>query len=220
VTSEEFGDRLRARAAHAGLSVSDEAIQRLEAYFSLLARWNRRINLTALPLDDGSASAIDRLLIEPLAAVRYAPSSLQTWFDIGSGGGSPAIPLKMARPEARLTMVEVREKKAAFLREAVRLLELSDVEVVGDRFERVAERRAPHMVELATVRAVRIDEQVARALDRILTPDGRLLLFHSLDRTAVPDGFERLQTAALGVGDARLSVCRRVFHVEQLAQTD
>jgi 16S rRNA (guanine527-N7)-methyltransferase len=200
--------------------MSDETIQRLEAYFRLLARWNRRINLTALPLGDDGASAIDRLLIEPLAAVRYAPSSLRTWFDIGSGGGSPAIPFKIARPEVHLTMVEARERKAAFLREAVRLLEIPDAEVVCDRFERAAERVVPHTVELATVRAVKIDEEIARALHRILTPGGRVLLFHSPERPAVPEGFELLQMAALGVGEARLSVCRCVFHVEQQEQSD
>jgi 16S rRNA (guanine527-N7)-methyltransferase len=220
VTSAEFADRLRARAAQADLSVTDETIHRLEAYFDLLARWNRRLNLTALPLEDGSASAIDRLLIEPLAAVRHAPSPLRTWVDIGSGGGSPAIPFKIARPEVHLTMVEARERKAAFLREAIRFLEIPRAEVIGARFERAAERVAPYTVELATIRAVKMDDEIARALHQILTPDGQVLLFHSLDRPALPDGFALLQTVALGVGDARLSVCRRVFHVEQLEQSD
>ena len=51
------------------------------------------------------------------------------WFDIGSGGGSPAIPLKLARPTLPLPMVESKTRKAVFLREAVRALGLARREV-------------------------------------------------------------------------------------------
>ncbi len=64
--------------------------------------------------------------------------------DLGSGGGSPAIPLKIARPEFALAMVESKGRKSAFLRDVIRQLSLSRAEVVTDRFENlVAEGAKP-----------------------------------------------------------------------------
>ena len=81
--------------------------------FEQLARWNRKINLTALPLDgDGSDEAVDRLLIEPPWRRATSPASAKSLLDIGSGGGSPAIPVKLAGRTWPLTMVEVKVRKS------------------------------------------------------------------------------------------------------------
>ena len=90
-------------------------LEPLEAYFQLLTQWNAKINLTALPLDPPTDETFDRLLVEPLAASKQIPTHTPSvWFDLGSGGGSPAIPLKIARPALRLTMIESKERKSAF----------------------------------------------------------------------------------------------------------
>ena len=110
--------RLQKRASRAGLFLNDELADGLIAYYELLYRWNRKINLTALT--DGD-QAIDRLLVEPVLAARYLPSvSSFLHLDIGSGGGSPAIPMSLAVAGMELRMVEVKARKSAFLREAVR----------------------------------------------------------------------------------------------------
>src|SRR5262245_21537530 len=101
------------RAAKANLFVSDLLADRLTAYFELLFRWNRKINLTSI---ENLYEACDRLLLEPLVAARYFPASARGLIDIGSGGGSPAIPFKLAVPGIHLTMVEVKARKSAFLR--------------------------------------------------------------------------------------------------------
>ncbi len=105
----------------------------LEAYFRLLTQWNAQINLTSLPLNEPSDAAFDRLLVEPLAAARQIPDASQVWYDLGSGGGSPAIPLKIARPALKLTMIESKERKAAFLREAIRTVGLAGTIVLTER---------------------------------------------------------------------------------------
>src|SRR5438874_7270794 len=104
--SRRFHERLNARARRAGVSVASDVGERLEIYFRLLARWNRKINLTAFPTDDPTDEAFDRLFIEPLAAAQHVDDSWTPWFDFGSGGGSPSIPLKLAKPDLVLTMVE------------------------------------------------------------------------------------------------------------------
>src|SRR5215470_11027737 len=105
----------RARAAH--IALSPQVATRLERYFELLSHWNRTINLTSLPLEPPTDQSIDRLLIEPLKAVALLAPAVNVWLDLGSGGGSPAIPLQIAYPAPQLFMVESRERKAAFLRE-------------------------------------------------------------------------------------------------------
>ncbi|MEP7117847.1 MAG: RsmG family class I SAM-dependent methyltransferase, partial [Acidobacteriota bacterium] len=107
-----------------------------ETYFIELARWNRKMNLSALSLDgDGSDEAVDRLLMEPAVASRHIPDSARTLLDVGSGGGSPAIPIKICRPDLALTMVEVKVRKSVFLRQVSRSLSLARTQVETSRFE-------------------------------------------------------------------------------------
>ena len=192
------------------------AVVQLESYFRLLARWNPKINLTALPLHPPSAETFDRLLVEPLVAARYIADSPLIWFDLGSGGGSPAIPIKILRPQARLTMVESRTRKAAFLREAVRELGLANVRVENARFEQASTRWA-RTAEIVTLRAVRADAVLFSAVVKLLAEGGRLLWFGSEGNEPEPGcRFQQLETVRLtGKRGSILVVLRRMFHVEQ-----
>jgi 16S rRNA (guanine527-N7)-methyltransferase len=195
----------------------------LEAYFRLLAQWNARINLTALPLDAPTDETFDRLLVEPLVAALQVPThTLSVWFDLGSGGGSPAIPLKIARPTLRLTMVESKERKGAFLREAIRTLGLVDTTVETERFEVASDKTGyKSMADLVTVRAVKTDVVLFETAAQMLKQGGRLLLFRpSHSPSADPQGFERASTVPLIESPPSfLSIYRRVFHVEQPRRT-
>ena len=177
MTSREFRERLGRRARRAGLAVPAPLKESLEAYYRLLALWNARINLTALDLESAD-EAIDRLLIEPLLAARLLPEPPCALLDIGSGGGSPAIPLKLAAPGMRLTMVEGKTRKSAFLREAIRQLKLTDSQVETARFEELLTRPDLHeAVDVVTVRAVRVELRVLMGLQAFLRPGGDLFLF-------------------------------------------
>ena len=124
VSAKRLRDRIARRARNVGLDVASPLLDGLEAYFLELARWNRKINLTAFQLDDdGSDDAVDRLLIEPVRGGQAHPGEARrSLIDIGSGGGSPAVPMKLARPDLSLTMVEVKVRKSVFLRQVARLL--------------------------------------------------------------------------------------------------
>lgn len=190
----------------------------LEAYFRLLAQWNARINLTSLPLNEPSDEAFDRLLIEPLAAARHIPDASKAWYDLGSGGGSPAIPLKIARPALKLTMIESKERKAAFLREAIRTVGLTETTVLNERFEEIAATPGNAAVaDLVTVRAVKADSELFTTAGLLLNVSGRLLLFRPAHAaSADPPGFARVSTVMLmDTPPAYLSSYRRMFHVEQ-----
>ena len=145
-------------------------------YFELLERWNRKINLTALADPD---EAIDRLLVEPLMAARHLPSSNPLFLmDVGSGGGSPALPLTLMGGErVRLTMVEVKTRKSAFLREAVRQLEIV-AQVENSRFEELLARPELHeRFDAMSIRAVRVETKLLMTLQAFLKPAGALLMF-------------------------------------------
>jgi 16S rRNA (guanine527-N7)-methyltransferase len=211
VNGAPFRDRLELRLRDAGLTFTLQAreFERLEQYYQLLSRWNRRINLTSLALPDFPAATLDRLLVEPLVAASSLEDVPVSWFDLGSGGGSPAIPLKVVRPAVRLTMVESTSKKAAFLREAVHVVGLSEALVLDARVEALAQRVGAGTVDVVTVRAVKIDEDLIVAVTHLLKIGGRLLLFGS-DAEPAPPGFRIVELRKLTGERDSLSVLRRV----------
>ena len=98
------------------------------------------------------------MLIEPVVAARYVPESARTLLDAGSGGGSPALPLKLAKPRLQLRMVEVKTRKAVFLREAVRTLGLARCGSRNLALRRLLPRAELHeSLDLVSIRAVRIE---------------------------------------------------------------
>ena len=172
-----LAERIARRAARAGLAVEPALPHALTAYVNLLMRWNRRINLTALTDDD---DGIDRLIVEPLAAARHLPTPDAAVTDVGSGGGSPAVPMKLAAPAVRLRMVESRTRKAAFLREAVRRLALDGTVVDACRLEDLAAREELlGQSDVVTVRAVRVGEGLLRQIRPLIGPGGAVFLFRS-----------------------------------------
>ena len=177
--SRDFHDRLLRRAAAAGIALDEPLAASLRTYYQLLAKWNAKINLTAFRLAaSGEDEAIDRLLVEPIVAAAYISDGAKTLLDLGSGGGSPAIPLKLARPTLQVRMVEAKTRKAVFLREAVRVLGLKDISVETARFEELLSRPELHeSLDLVTLRAVRVEPRTLVTVQAFLKPGGRVFLF-------------------------------------------
>ena len=143
-----------------------------------MSAWNRKINLTGLNLSELPPDALDRLLIEPLVAARHVPAGATRMLDVGSGGGSPAIPLALAVPGLRLLMVESKTRKSVFLREAIRTLGLTEADVATARFEELLARPDLHEThDLVTIRAVRIESKVLMTLQAFARPGGSVFLF-------------------------------------------
>lgn len=172
------------RASKINVFVGDPLAERLAAYYDLLVRWNRKINLTSI---DDADEAIDRLLLEPLVAVRHFPAGVDRLMDIGSGGGSPAIPFKLALPHMRLTMVEAKARKSAFLRETIRQLGLEGTQVETARYEELLARPELHEAfDAVSLRAVRTEARVLTTLQAFLVAGGTLVLFRGPEGPAVP----------------------------------
>ncbi len=186
MSSREFQDRLARRARRAGVVLPPSLGPRLEIYFRLLAAWNEKMNLTGLDLAEQGPAAIDRLLIEPLVAARHA-SPTTKMIDIGSGGGSPAIPLALALSVRHVLLVEAKTRKSVFLKEALRALEMTDAEVVTSRFEELLAKPELHEAhELLTLRAVRVESAVLMNLQAFVRPGGELFLFRAASGAGSP----------------------------------
>jgi 16S rRNA (guanine527-N7)-methyltransferase len=184
VTSREFQDKLRRRARKAGVRLAPDVAAGLETYYRLLSVWNEKINLTGFSPAEVSPEAIDRLLIEPLVAAGHVPQTAQKVLDVGSGGGSPAIPMALALPRIQLLMVESKTRKSVFLREALRALALARAAVATARLEELLSRPDLHEAhDLVTVRAVRLEMRNLVALQAFVRPGGLIFLFRTSGMT-------------------------------------
>jgi 16S rRNA (guanine527-N7)-methyltransferase len=180
VSSREFQERLARRARRAGVTIRPELGAQLEIYYRLLSTWNKKINLTGLSLSDLSPESLDRLLIEPLVAATHVRQAVRSMLDVGSGGGSPAIPLALALSDVSLLMVEAKTRKSVFLREALRALGLTRGDVVTSRFEELLTKPRLHEAhDLLTIRAVRIETRVLMSLQAFVRPSGEIFLFRT-----------------------------------------
>jgi len=209
MSDDVFRQLLQQRADAAEISLNPVVTDGLESYFRLLAHWNTRINLTSLALDPPTPQSMDRLIIEPLLAASLLKPSVSTWFDLGSGGGSPAIPLQLAHPAQRLVMVESKDRKAAFLREVIREIPISGAEVEVSRIEEVAaDQHNAGIADLVTVRAVRLEASLFSWIQALLRFGGQAVLFGAaLTVSHLPRGLEL--TNAIGTSSSGLVALRR-----------
>ena len=113
-----------------GFTLPAGAQQRLLEYLALLQKWNRVYNLTAVR---EAPRMVSQHLLDCLAAAPHVAAA--TLLDVGSGAGLPGIPLALALPDARVTLLDSNHKKAAFLTQAVIELKLVNAEVVCERAE-------------------------------------------------------------------------------------
>jgi len=210
----ETQQRLAGRLGLAGIGLPGGQLEQLVDYLELLAAWNRRMNLTSLADPD---LAIDRLVVEPVLAAAAIDDSATSLMDIGSGGGSPAVPIKVVRPDLALTMVEVKAKKSVFLREVTRRLLLKNVAVETTRFKELLGRpEAAATRDVISIRAVRAEAADIAMFSSALTPRGQQLWFLSGAQTSpeMPAGVRLLVERELPLVDAlksRLLVLRKAM---------
>jgi len=140
--------------AHSPVPLSARQRRLLERYVELLLAWNRRVNLTAAASAEElyTRHLLDALSLVPIVEARLIPGRL---VDVGSGAGLPGVPLAVARPAWRVTLVEATGKKVRFLRAVVAELALDNVQVRHGRAEDVAhERDHREAYDVAVARAL------------------------------------------------------------------
>jgi 16S rRNA (guanine527-N7)-methyltransferase len=144
---------------------------RIETYLDLLFKWNKRFALTAF---SGREEALALGVAPSLLAVPHLPRGARV-LDVGSGGGIPAVPLAVARPDLDLVLAEPSNPKAVFLCETARALGLTyRVEAKTCESLLAAE---PERWDAITVRGVHLRKGFVRKLIRSLGPGGVLLVW-------------------------------------------
>ena len=181
-----------------------DALDRLERYVELLLDANARLNLTRIvaPVEVARQHLLDALAALPILDA-LAPRAA---VDLGSGGGVPAIPLAIAAPGIRWTLVESVGRKARALEGFVSELGLPDVRVVADRAETLGREPAyRERAELVTARACAPLPVLAELSLPLLRVGGELLAWKG-PMTAADEELRRGQAALTQLGGGRATV--------------
>jgi 16S rRNA (guanine527-N7)-methyltransferase len=148
----------------------DEALLRkISRYLDLIVQWNARTNLTAVREPE---AILQRQIGESLFAAQFVPQT-GSLMDFGSGAGLPGIPIALLRPGLQVTLAESQGKKASFLREAARTVEIP-LKIWSNRVERMPKS---DRFDCVTMRAVDDSHRmIPIAMERI-APAGSLLRY-------------------------------------------
>jgi 16S rRNA (guanine527-N7)-methyltransferase len=158
--------------------LSDAQLSCISMYIDILVRWNARVNLTAVRDEE---NIVARHFGESLFAAQVSARNLAAGahvVDVGSGAGFPGLPVRILAPQLHVTLIESNNKKVTFLREVIRALGLSGVDVFAERAENFPAASA----ELVTLRAVERFESILPTATRLVAPGGRLALLIGRDQ--------------------------------------
>jgi len=145
----------------------------LAAYCDELHRWNKKINLTALT----GAEMVRRLVVEPVwIGLQLKPTGVLA--DIGSGNGSPAIPLDVVSGLQTCHLIEARTKRAAFLRHVATTLKLSALLVHKARFDEVAKSLGP--IDWITLQGVALESELIDSIKQVSSTTTAIVWITSL----------------------------------------
>jgi 16S rRNA (guanine527-N7)-methyltransferase len=160
--------------AEYGVSVTSTIESGVRAYISLLLRWNERISLTTI------TDPVEILRFhfgESMFAASAVPIRDGRLADVGSGAGLPGLPLKILVPSLDLILIESNAKKASFLSECIRELNLAGVEVARRRFEDFD----GNALDFVTARALGNYDHLIEWTRKNLTLSGKLVLWLGQD---------------------------------------
>ena len=129
----EFKEKLKARAVKEEISLSPKQLDQFELFYNMLIETNKSMNLTAITDED---EVIEKHFIDSLSCRRVMDmTKVKTCIDVGTGAGFPGIPLKIVRPDLKITLVDSLNKRINFLNIVIDELELKNITAVHSRIE-------------------------------------------------------------------------------------
>ncbi len=155
-----------------GILPNEDQIVQIREYVSVLLRWNQTMSLTSI---DDPVEIVGRHFGESMFGIKLLPVENCRLVDIGTGAGFPGLALKIASPSIQLTLIESNKKKCAFLAEVVRILGLTGVEILPERFEQI--RPDAVHANVITSRAVGEFKQLLHWSTRVLARRGHLMVW-------------------------------------------
>ena len=150
----------------------NQIVDKAAEHFSLLLKWNQKISLTTIT---DPKQAAEQLYFESFYVTKFISNEINSIVDIGTGAGFPGLPICFAKTNCSITLIEADKRKAAFLAEVRRSLNLSNLKIVNDRFENISLES-----DLITVRALeKLENQVPKIIEKF-TKSKLITLFVSL----------------------------------------
>lgn len=128
---EEFKKIMTLYATKLNIKFTEEQIEKFYQYMNMLLEWNEKINLTAIV---EPKEVILKHFIDSLTINKYLKEN-STLADVGTGAGFPGIPLKILRPDIKITLVDSLNKRINFLNEVIEKLNLENIVTVHSRIE-------------------------------------------------------------------------------------
>ena len=135
-----------------GIELSAVQIGQFKTYYKMLVEWNEKINLTAV-------TELEEVYLkhfyDSITPLFYADiEEGASLCDVGAGAGFPSIPMKIIRPDLKITIVDSLNKRITFLNELTAVLGIDKIHLVHDRAETFGQHQARHMFDVVTARAV------------------------------------------------------------------
>lgn len=171
-------------AADFGLALNSAQLDHFDRYLTELEKWNRQMNLTGA---HSRQEIVERHLVDSLAgALALREIGAATVADLGSGAGFPGLPLKIAFPSFDMTLIEPRQKRAAFLLHMCGTLGLSNLRVLDHTVNptRRTEDHTAGRFDWVLLRAVADPSTAVGLAKPLLRPSGRIVVWVSEQQAA------------------------------------
>ncbi len=158
-----------------GLEITEKQLYQFKKYYELLVEYNQKFNITAITEKE---QVYIKHFIDCLLGIDFIESGSVKLIDVGSGGGFPAIPIKIMREDIELTMLEATGKKCEFLRVVCEELKLNNVTVVNDRAEiKAKDENFREKFDYCTARAVARLNTLCEYCTPFIKKGGKFLAF-------------------------------------------
>ncbi len=186
---------LKKSAEDFNVVLSDRQLNSFLLYYRELKLWNSRINL--ISSFESAADIFSKHFLDSLTLVPHLPVADGTLLDIGTGGGFPGVPLKIARNDLKVTLLEVSRKKVSFLKSLRRLLELQEIEILRERVENIYMKERYHnLFDVVVSRAALKLPEYLRFGKELLSSNGVLIVMkgtnYRLELAEIEEQLDRL----------------------------
>ena len=166
---------LKEGALEYGIKLSENQLNLFAIFLERLCFWNRKINLTSI---SGQRDMVLKLFLDSLSALPHLPP-IGAVLDIGSGAGIPGLPLKIARPEFEIHLLDSKAKKISFLRDTIRKLELKNIKAYQGRAEQKFDLPSGlrPFYDIVTARALTSLKETIKISYPFIAPNGLLVTY-------------------------------------------